>query len=94
MNSPDYVHDKMHRAILSLCDQGTFEERLLNATMSSLFRLEDTDLIGELADDLKFILDWTQRNVERGCLRRNPNEEERQKLIDKMLHVLLETAKK
>ena len=55
MNTPDYVWEKMEVAISCLCEDGLFKSRLENATISSLHRLEDDDLTGELQEDLKFI---------------------------------------
>ena len=92
MNSPDYVWEKMHVAISSLCGEGSFKERLGNATVSALMRLDDDDLPGELGQDLKFILDWTKRNLANDAIQREPNELERYQLIEKMMHILTETT--
>ncbi|MGH8491238.1 MAG: hypothetical protein ACREXS_20840 [Gammaproteobacteria bacterium] len=59
--------------------------------MSALMRLNDDDLSGELAGDLAHILGWTKRNMVAGSIQREPNELEKKELVEKMLHVLLET---
>lgn len=94
MSSPDYVWEKMYVATDCLCGDGPFISRLENATISALIRLEDNDLTGELAEDLKFILEWTKNNIVDGKIQREPDELERKKLIEKMLHVMLETHQK
>lgn len=94
MSSSNYVWEKMHVAISCLCDEGNFKTRLANATVSALVRLDDDDLSGELKQDLKYILDWTKGNLMNGVIQREPNELERKKLIEKMLHVLHETQGK
>jgi len=94
MSSPNYIWEKMYVAIDCLCGDGPFKERLESATVSSLIRLNDDDLNGELHDDLKYILDWTKRNISDGNIQKEPNEPERKKLIEKILHVLLETNNK
>ena len=91
MSSPHYVWEKMYVAVDCLCGDGPFINRLKNATVSALMRLEDDDLAGELAEDLKFILGWTKKNVVEW---REPNELERRELIEKMLHVMLETHRR
>jgi len=94
MSSPNYVWEKMHTAIDCLCGDGPFISRLENATISALVRLEDDDLTGELAEDLKFILGWTKNNIIGGKIQKEPDELEKNKLIEKMLHVMLETHQK
>lgn len=93
MSSPGYVWEKMHVAIDCMCDDGPFKRRLENATVSALVRLKDDDLTGELSEDLKFILGWTKENLVGGTIQREPNELERKQLIEKMLHVLVETSR-
>jgi hypothetical protein len=90
MSSPKYVWEKMRVAIDHLCGDGPFASRLADATVSALIRLNDDDLTGELGEDLKYILDWTKRNMEGGLIRQEPDESEKKKLVDKMLHVLVE----
>lgn len=94
MNSSDYVWEKMHLAIYCLCGEGSFNSRLADATISALTRLDDEDLPGELGQDLKYILDWTKRNMVGGVIQREPDEMERKRLIEKMMHVLNETTVK
>lgn len=91
MSSPNYVWEKMYVAVDCLCGDGQFKKRLENATVSGLIQLNDDDLSGELRDDLKYVLDWTKRNITEGHLQKEPNELERKMLIDKILHVLIET---
>lgn len=94
MNSSDYVWEKMYAAICCLCSDGSFKSRLADATISALIRLDDEDLPGELGQDLKYILDWTKRNMVDAVIQREPGELERAKLIEKMMHVLNETTVK
>ena len=77
-----------------LCDEGPFNERLEAVTSSCLIRLEKDDLTGELGKDLKYILDWTKFNLRNGKLSRKPNELQRNKLIEKILHLFIETIEK
>jgi hypothetical protein len=42
--------------------------------LSALMRLEDDDLAGDLAEDLKHILDWAKRNLAKGAFQREPDE--------------------
>lgn len=94
MNSSDYVWEKMHLAICCLCGEGSFKSRLADATISALTSLKDGDLIGELSQDLNYILDWTKRNMVGGVIQREPDELERKTLIEKMMRVLNETTAK
>ena len=74
-----------------MCGDGDFIQRLKDATISALMRLDESDLDGELGDDLSYILGWTKNNLFNGKLQRLPDELERKKLIEKMMHVMLET---
>ncbi len=74
-----------------MCGDGDFIERLKDATISALMRLDESDLDGELGDDLSYILGWTKNNLFNGKIQRLPDELERKKLIEKMMHVMLET---
>ncbi len=88
----EYVYEKMCDAVYCLCGGGgTFGERLADATVSALGRLEVKDLDGELSEDLRFILHWTKKNINNGMVIRVPNDLERAKIIEKILHILLET---
>lgn len=91
MNSAQYVWEKLFVAIDCMCGRGSFLKRLENATLSSLLRLDESDLSGALGDDLAYILGWTKDNMGPGGLQKLPDEPEQQALIDKMLHVMLET---
>jgi hypothetical protein len=81
----------MYATIDCLCDDGPFMKRLESATTGALVHLNDDDLVGELAEDLRFILRWTKLNVVGGRIQKQPNELERKTPIEKMLHVMLET---
>ena len=94
MNSQSYVWEKMYDAVDCLCGAGTFGERLAGATISALIRLDVSDLSGELAADLAFILKWTKHNLKGGAAIQLPDDLERKELIEKMLHVLLELERK
>jgi hypothetical protein len=91
MSSPGYVWEKLYEAIDCLCKDGSFVGRLENATVSSLVELEESDLIGENAEDLIFILKWTKHNLINGKIQKEPDELERHELIGKILHVMLKT---
>jgi hypothetical protein len=93
MSKRDYVNEKMAVAISCFCGYDTFKKRLEDATISALIQLEDDYLTGELAKDLKYILDLTKRSLFDGKIQVEPNELERRELVDKMLHVLLETTR-
>lgn len=91
-SSPGYVWEKMYVAVWSMCGAAPLGKRLEDATISALLRLEDHDLAaGELREDLKYVLDWTKRNMLDGEIVKLPDELELRKLTEKMLHVLLET---
>ncbi len=94
MSSLGYVWEKMYVAIGCLCGDGSFAARLENATISALIHLEEDDLTGELGQDLKYILGWTKNNILGGSIQKEPDELERNELIEKMLHVMLETHPK
>ena len=94
MGTPNYVWEKMLGAIDCLCDDGSFVARLENATISALIHLEEDDLSGELGEDLKYVLGWTKNNMVNGKIGKEPDELERSELIEKMLHVMLETHRK
>ena len=91
MSSTDYVAEKLGIAVGCLCSKGSFKERLEMATIPALVVLEEDDLTGELAEDLKYVLGWTKNNIRNGEIIREPDELERGTLIEKMLHLLLET---
>lgn len=91
MTSRSYVWQKMYVAVSCLCKEGSFKERLENATLSALIRLEEEDLDEDLSEDLKFILNWTKNNMVDGKIQKEPDEIERNVLIEKILHVMLRT---
>lgn len=91
-NSPGYVSEKMYVAIGSMCGKVSLEDRLANATISALMRLNEDDLpAGELRDDLRYVLKWTKGNMVGGNMTKLPDDIEHNLLIEKMLHILLET---
>jgi hypothetical protein len=92
-NSPDYVCEKMHAAVWSMCGSGSLAQRLSDAGLT-LHTLEDHDLEeGELRQQLTYILDWTKRNslFDDRNVKKLPDDLELRSLIEKMLNVLLET---
>ena len=93
MSSPGYVWEQMYGAIRCLAGEGSFESRLTHAAVSSFIRLNDDDLPPgtEVAVDLKFILDWTKRNLAAGELIKVPNDVERRQIVDKIINILCET---
>jgi hypothetical protein len=90
-HSENYIWQKMYLAVLCLCGEGSFRERLEGATLA-LVLLNDEDLTGKLKEDLEYIFNWTNRNIEGGRIRREPGELDRKELIEKMLRVLLDTT--
>lgn len=49
------------------------------------------DLEGELGEDLRFVLRWTADNLDGGRVKKLPRGLDRSRLVDRMLHLLLET---
>lgn len=91
-NARGYVWEKMYAAVGSMCGRSPLDERLYNASVAGLMRLEDHDLDGDLGEDLKYVLDWTKRNVDGdSSVTKVPDDIELSRLIDKMLHILIET---
>lgn len=91
-NSVGYVWEKMFVAVGCMCGKGDLESRLANAAVSALLRLEDNDLDGdELDEDLRYVLKWTKHNLHGGKVKQVPDDLEHGKLVEKMLHILLET---
>ena len=92
-NSTSYVWEKMYVAVDCMCGRGDLNERLVNATLSALGRLRDDDMRGTpLYEDLTFVLSWTKNNfLNEREMKRLPDELEHKKLVEKMLHILLET---
>ena len=91
-NSPGYVWEKMYVAIGCMCGKASLSDRLANATISALMRLNEDDLPpGDLRDDHKYVLKWTKGNVEDGGTIKLPDDIEHSRLIEKMLNILLET---
>jgi hypothetical protein len=83
----------MFVAVDCMCGRGDVNERLMNATVSALMRLRDDDMQHTpLYEDLQYILSWTKHNVRNDReMERLPDEIEHSKLVEKMLHILLET---
>ena len=94
-NSPGYVWEKMYVAVGCMCGRSALGERLANAAVSALSRLEDDDLPpGDLQKELKDVLKWTKHNLRQGDDRdvvKLPDDVELSALIEKMLHILQET---
>lgn len=92
MASPGYVWEKMYVAIDAMCGKSSLSDRLVNATISALIRLNEDDLPpGDLRDDLEYVLGWTKGNVVAGQVTKLPDDLEHDRLIKKMLHIMLET---
>lgn len=92
MASPGYVWEKMYTAIGCMCGKSPLGERLANAAVSALMRLDENDLEpGELREDLKYVLSWTKDNVRDSRVIKVPDDLELSRLIEKMLHIMLET---
>jgi hypothetical protein len=57
-------------------------------------RLNEDDLPpGDLRDDLNYVLKWTKENIMDGKVTKVPDELEHKRLVEKMLHILLETTR-
>lgn len=90
-NTRDYVHEKLTAAVRILAKgAGVFEDRLRDATISQLIRLQRDDLSGDLGDDLNFILDLTVNNMQDGVFLMPISDGERQVIVDKMFHLIYE----
>lgn len=94
-DASNYVWEKMYGAVWSMCGKGTLGDRLYNAGIG-LHTLRDDDLAVErLREDLRFVLDWTTRNITGDReVKKLPDDLELRSLIEKMLHILLETHRK
>jgi hypothetical protein len=82
----------MYSAVWSMCGKGSLEERLSDASISALMRLEERDLPeGELQESLKYVLKWTKHNMAgEHAMKKLPDDLELRSLIEKMLNILLE----
>lgn len=95
-SSPGYVWEKMYAAVWSMCGKGSLAQRLSDAGLD-LHTLEDHDLPeGQLRKELVFVLDWTKRNslFDDRSVKKLPDDLELRSLIEKMLHILLETHRR
>jgi hypothetical protein len=92
-NSADYVWEKMHVAIGCMCGKESLERRLADAAWSAFTAINGNDLEGELGEDLRFVLTWTKDNLDGDRVKRVPDDLELSRLIEKMLHVLLELTR-
>jgi hypothetical protein len=90
-NSPGYIWEKMYVAISCMCGKSSLEQRISDATISALMRLNENDLDGELGEDLKYVLKWTKNNIYSGETMKVPDDLEHKKLVEKMMHIMLET---
>lgn len=94
MSSVGYVNEKLTAAVSILCgNDGSFTERLEDATLSALIRLNDEDLDGPLRSELAFILQLSKFNMRGGKLLRSLSQEERNELIHKMVGILRWTGR-
>jgi hypothetical protein len=93
MSREFYIWQKMHIAISTLCESDrSFKERLEDATISALIQLNDNEPINsQLAEDLNYVLSKTKHNMKGGKLLSIGDEIENSQLVNKMLHILLET---
>lgn len=97
MNDTNYINEKFSVAIMCMCDEGSFKERLRNATVSSLSRLNDEDLTlldqdKDLEEKFKYVLRWTKHNIQQGEIQKEPNESERSDFIENLFSVFKKTA--
>lgn len=73
---------------------GSFEDRLYNAYISALIRLEQTDAPESLAEDLKWVLDFCRAHhpAQQQYMTEIP-ELQRGELVEKLMHLLIETSR-
>lgn len=91
-NSRDYVWQKMYEAISALCGKSSLAERLENASiLLAILRDDDLSDDAELGPDLKYVFKWTKDNLKEGRSIKLPGDVEFSRLVEKMLHILLET---
>ena len=95
MSSLNYLHEKVTVAVTCLCgDTGTFEERLYNAFISALCRLDSSDPTVELADDLNWIrLVCKQHLVPSEERMSDIPELERGKIAEKLISLLVKSSR-
>lgn len=95
MASVNYIWEKVMVAVNCLCaGTGPFEERLYNAYISALMRLDSRDPNAELADDLNWVLMVCQRQVVSGEGRMSPVPElDRHKIAEKLVSLLIKSSR-
>jgi hypothetical protein len=80
----------MYVAVDCMCGKGSLEARLSNAGLA-LHTLREDDLEGDLGERLRYVLGWTKHNLAGDSVKRTPDDGEHKELVEKMLHILLET---
>lgn len=97
MAAKEYIWEKVTVAVICLCAEfGSFEERLHNAYDSALALagLEPKDTPQELAEDLNWVLELCRGHEvpEEGRMR-TILETDRRKLVEKLVHLLIQTSR-
>jgi hypothetical protein len=94
MAAVNYIWEKVSVAVECLCGNGTFEERLCDAYVSSLSRLDSKDPPAELAADLNWVLTKCKQYLVPGADRMGSvTETDRRNIAKKLVHVLIETSR-
>jgi hypothetical protein len=94
MAAVNYIWEKVSVAVECLCGNGTFEDRLCDAYVSSLSRLDSKDPPAELAADLTWVLTKCKQYLVPGADRmRSVAETDRRNIAKKLVHVLTETSR-
>jgi len=95
MASVDYLWEKVMVAVDCLCaGAGPFEERLYNAYISALMRLDSSDPNAELADDLNWVLMVCHRHIVPGGGRMSAVPElDRCKIAEKLVSLLIKSSR-
>lgn len=95
MNQTHYIWEKVMVAVVCLASSDNpFEKRLFNAWSSALERLTLNGAPSELADDLRWILEYCHENKLTHEETMKPlSPEDREKMVDKLIHVLITTSR-
>jgi hypothetical protein len=94
MAAVNYIWEKVSVAVECLCGNGTFEDRLCDAYVSSLSRLDSKDPPAELAADLNWVLTKCKQYLVPGTDRMSSvSETDRRNIAKKLVHVLTETSR-
>jgi hypothetical protein len=93
--SVDYIWEKVMVAVGCLCSgTGSFEERFYNAYNDALIRLRVGEPPPKLAEDLRCVLEMCDRHHVPDAPKMSPvPDTDRRKLVEKLIHLLIETSR-